>query len=65
MSDRARERKKAYRKKTRKAQRSGRVERLKQTIHKKSEEVRVLRHHSSALKTVVSKATITAKTLKK
>lgn len=58
MSDRARERKKQYRK-TRKSQRSGRVERLKESIVQRNEEIRDLRCQSSALKTAVNKANIT------
>ena len=65
MMDRARERKKQYKKKTRKSQRSGRVERLKEAILQRKEEVRDLRCQSLALKTAVNKANITTKTLKK
>ena len=65
MSDRARERKKQYKKKTRKSQRSGRVERLKEAILQRNEEVRDLRCQSTALKTAIHKANNTTKTLKK
>ena len=65
MSDRARERKKQYKKKTRKTQRSGRIERLKESIVQRNEEVRGLSCQSSLLKTAVNKANITTKTLKK
>ena len=65
MGDRARERKKQYKKKMRKSQRSGRVERLKESILQRNEEIQDLRCQSSALKTAVNKANITTKTLKK
>lgn len=66
MGDRARERtEKQYKKKMRKSQRSGRVERLKESILQRNEEIQDLRCQSSALKTAVNKANITTKTLKK
>ena len=65
MSDRARERRKQYKKKTRKLQRNGRVEHLKESVVQRNEQIRDLRCQSSALKTAVTKANITTKSLKK
>ena len=59
--DRARERK-LYKKKSRKSQR---IERLKKTIHSKTEEVQSLHERTSTLKTAINKASVIAKTLKK
>lgn len=53
------------RKKTRKLQRNGRVERLKESVVQRNEQIRDLRCQSSALKTAVTKANITTKSLKK
>ena len=54
-----------YKKKTRKSQRSGRVERLKESIFQRNGEIRDLRCQSLTLKTAMNKATVTTKTLKK
>lgn len=61
--ERKSERKRIYRKKKR-AQRAGRVERLKETVNK-TVECQKLRRQSLAFKTAVDRANLTTKTLKK
>ena len=65
VKDRAKERKRLYKKKNRKSQRCGRLERLQETIHDKHKEVKRLSQQTTILKKEVCKTNMINKKLKR